>query len=99
MLEHAPVLADDDALLGGPLDDDAGLDERRAVWTVREVLHDHGRRVGQFLAHGQEQVLADDFSHEEPLRLVREHVGGVERRARGEHADHGGQQRLKSVSL
>src|SRR6185503_7345368 len=58
-LEHAPGLADENALLGVALHEDRGPDVQRLRGrSLRQLLHLDGGRVGDLLVREQEDLLA-----------------------------------------
>src|SRR5437870_7884047 len=76
-LEHGAAAADQDALLGVPLDEDRRPDvEAFGPGPLRETLDAHRDRVRHFLVRQVEDLLAHDLGHVERLRLI---AGGVGR--------------------
>ncbi len=63
----------------------ASIFSRRAIRLLDEVLHHHGGRERNLLAHREEHLLAHDLGRDHPLGLVGVLVLGHQGRTLGQH--------------
>src|SRR5262249_6353427 len=74
VLNHAAVLTDQDALLGGFFDQNSGVDFHAAIAPLLQRFDLHSYRVRHLFMGAQHHLLANEFGDEEALITVSGHI-------------------------